>query len=212
MAVLVVSAVGLWALPRESRRLVLCVIAAPIAAFLLARLGGSAAPESRHLIFAAPFVSLAAAAGLVRATRRVPLVLPILVIGLIAAEVTWAWHRTPPLFEWEPDQRQVARAEAESWLALSARKDDVLFGYEPLFLGAWERNRSFSQTVVPRADSRLALRLLERSAPLGRGIWVLDASERNNLRPRLEIDAVSPTPRDAFEVRCVRPVPRHADA
>ena len=73
--------------------------------------------------------------------------------------------RQPPLFEWEPDARQAARAEAETWLAATSRPDDVLFGYEPLYLGAWERNRSFPTTVVPRADPRLALRTIERGGP-----------------------------------------------
>ena len=40
-----------------------------------------------------------------------------------------------------------------AWLAADARPDDVLFGYEPIYLGAWERERTgFSRTVVPRAD------------------------------------------------------------
>ena len=61
-----------------------------------------------------------------------------LVAALVVAQVAWAWQRTPPLFEWEPDARQAARAEAEEWLARTSRSDDVLFGYEPLYLGAWE--------------------------------------------------------------------------
>ena len=41
----------------------------------------------------------------------------------------------------------------------------------------------------------LALRTLERQPkPLGRGVWILDASERNNLRPRLEIENRDPGP------------------
>jgi hypothetical protein len=82
----------------------------------------------------------------------------------------------------------------------------VLFGYEPLYLGAWERNRaSFPTTVVPRADPVLALRTLRREAPLGRGVWVLDASERNNLRPRLEIERRLPDPAAPYEVRVFGP-------
>src|SRR5438034_11719678 len=38
-----------------------------------------------------------------------------------------------------------------------SRADDVLFGYDPLFLGGWERDRAgFSDTVIPRADAKLA--------------------------------------------------------
>jgi hypothetical protein len=91
------------------------------------------------------------------------------------------------------------------WLADTSRPDDVLFGYEPLYLGAWERNRSFPTTVVPRADPRLALRTIERAGRLGRGVWVLDASERNNIRPRLEIAYRLPTPETAFEARAFGP-------
>ena len=107
--------------------------------------------------------------------------------------------------EWEPDARQAARAEAESWLAATSRPDDVLFGYEPLYLGAWERNRSFPTTVVPRADDRLALRVIERAGDLGRGVWVLDASRRNNLKPRLEIERRLPTPSAPYEARVFGP-------
>ena len=50
---------------------------------------------------------------------------------LVAAEVGWAWQRTPPLFEWEPDARQAARAEAEAWIA-----DDEQAGRRALRLRA----------------------------------------------------------------------------
>ena len=110
-------------------------------------------------------------------------------------EVSWAWHRTPQLFEWEPNKRQATRAQAERFLAATSRPDDLLFGYEPLYLGAWERDPSFPDVVVPRADATLALRTLERQPkPLGRGVWILDASERNNLHPRLEIENRDPGP------------------
>jgi Dolichyl-phosphate-mannose-protein mannosyltransferase len=205
VVILALAGLGLVTLPRDGRRLVICMVVAPVAAFLLARLGGAAAPESRHLIFAAPFLSLAVGAGLVRVTKRAPVILPLLVVGLVVAEVSWAWHRTAPLFDWEPDKRQATRAEAETWLADTAQPDDILFGYEPLYLGAWERNHAFPRLVVPRADATLALRVLERTVPLGRGVWILDASERNNVKPRLEIDPVSPAPADAFEVRAFGP-------
>ena len=58
---------------------------------------------------------------------------------------------------------------------------------------------------MPRADERLALRTLERSGELGRGVWVLDASERNNIRPRLEIEYRLPTPEAAFQARVFGP-------
>jgi hypothetical protein len=198
--VLMLATVGLATVRHETRLLFLTVVAVPVAAFLAARLGGSTSPESRHLIFVLPFFALLVAAGLLRVRTHAPALLPAAVAVLLVAEVAWAWNRTPQLFEWEPNARQVARAEAETWLAASSRPDDILFGYEPLYLGAWERNPDFSRTVLPRADARLALRTLRKQTrPLGRGVWVLDASERNNIRPRLEIRDLQPSPASSFE-------------
>jgi hypothetical protein len=204
--VLLLALLGLVSVDRKARLLSLCATGVPVVAFLAAHVGGSASPESRHLIFVLPFFATLTAAGIVRVSRRLPLVAVIAVAGLLVAEVAWAWHRTAPLFEWEPGQRQVARAEAQDYLASTSRADDILFGYEPLFLGAWERNRDFSDTVLPRADSALALRVLQRQAhPLGRGVWVLDASERNNIHPRLEIEDRDPGPAGLFETRAFGP-------
>jgi hypothetical protein len=201
VAVLALAGLGFAVVGREARALCLSVVGVPVAALGLAELGGSASPESRHLIFVLPFFAVLVAAGVVRATRRLPALAAILGAALLVAELAWAWHRTPPLFEWEPDARQAARANAEGWLARNGAPDDVLFGYEPLYLGAWERNHAFPRTVLPRADADLALRTLLRQArPLGRGVWVFDASERNNLNPALEIAARSPTPEAAFTV------------
>ena len=204
-AVVVAAAAGVVLLGREARALVLCLVGVTVAAFVLARLGGSASPESRHLIFLAPLFAIAVGTSLVHVGRRRPAVAAALLAALVVADVSWAWHRTSSLFDWEPDARQAARAEAERWLAATSRPDDVLFGYEPLYLGAWERNRSFPTTVVPRADARLALQTLERAGRLGRGVWVLDASERNNIRPQLEIEYRVPTPPALFQVRVFGP-------
>jgi len=205
LAVVAAAVAGVVLLRRSARVLVLCVFGVTVGAFVLARLGGSASPESRHLIYLAPFLAIAVAATLVRIGRRSAPLAVALLVGLVVVEVAWAWHRTSPLFEWEPDARQAARAAAETWLADTSAPDDVLFGYEPLYLGAWERNRSFPTTVVPRADARLALRTLERAGQLGHGVWVLDASERNNLRPRLEIEYRLPTPAGLFQARVFGP-------
>ena len=206
IAVLLAAAVGVVLLRRTARALVLCLVGVTAAVFLVAKLGGSAAPESRHLIFLAPLLAIAVATSVVRLARRFPAIAVALVAALVAAEVAWAWQRTPPLFEWEPDARQAARADAEAWLAQTSRSDDVLFGYEPLYLGAWETGRArFPTTVVPRADDRLALRVIERAVPLGRGVWVLDASERNNVRRRLEIEHRLPDPGEPFEARSFGP-------
>jgi hypothetical protein len=205
LVVLLASAWGLVLLRRTARALVVCAIGVTAFAFVAAKLGGSAAPESRHLIYLAPFLAIALAAAIVRLGRRAPAMAVAAVALLVSAEVAWAWHRTPALFEWEPDARQAARAEAETWLAATTRPDDVLFGYEPLYLGAWERNRDFSTTVVPRADEQLALRTIEDAPSLGRGVWVLDASERNNVRRRLEIERRLPTPGAPYEAHVFGP-------
>jgi hypothetical protein len=142
----------------------------------------------------------------VRVAARLPALAIVATAVLVATQVAWAWHRSSALFEWEPDARQTARAAAETWLARTSRADDVLFGYEPLYLGAWERSGSaFPTAVVPRADPDLALRTLEREEPLGRGVWVLDASERNNVHPRLEIERRLPDPVRPYTVRAFGP-------
>ncbi len=203
--VLAAAVVGVAWLRRSPRAFVLCSVGTTAAAFVVAKLGGSAAPESRHLIFLAPLVAIALASAVVRLGRRLPTLAIASMLLLVTLEAAWAWQRTPALFEWEPDVRQAARTEAEAWLAATSRPDDVLFGYEPLYLGAWERNRGVSRTIVPRADAVLALRTIEEAAPLGRGVWVLDASERSNIRSRLEIERVLPTPAEAFEARVFGP-------
>ena len=192
---LALTTLGLIAVRRETRLLAVSLVGVPAAAFLLARIGGSASPESRHLIFLLPLFCVLVAAGLVRTARHAPLAAVAVGALLIVSDVAWAWHRTPALFEWEPDQRQTARGEAEAWLASTSRPDDLLFGYEPLYLGAWERNHDFPRTVLPRADGALAFRTLERQrSTLGRGVWVLDASRRNNDRARLEVEPFTTPP------------------
>ena len=126
--------------------------------------------------------------------------------ALVAAEVAWGWHKTPPLYEGEPAARIDARNEASAWLAATGRSDDVLFGYEPLYLGAWERDRDgFSKTAVPRADARLALDTLRATPALGRGVWVFDASDTNNFTQSMEIPLRYPTQKDRFEARVFGP-------
>jgi hypothetical protein len=200
--VLVLGAIGLERASHTTRLLALATIAAPLAAFLLARVGSSASPESRHLIFVVPLLAVLVAIGVRALAGPAPLVAIGVVATLLVAEVAWAWHRTPPLFTWEPDARQAARAEASAYLAATSRPDDVLFGYDPLFLGAWERDGGFARVVVPRADPRLAVRTLERQPePLGRGVWVLDASDTNNAARALEIELLPPEPAEAFVTR-----------
>jgi hypothetical protein len=196
-ALLVLAAAGAARLSREARLLAAAAAGVPVAAFLAVSLGSATSPETRHLIFVVPFFALFLGSGLARLGRwAVPAV-----IVLATAQVAWAWEETPALFEWEPDARQEARAEASAYLANTSRPDDVLFGFEPLYLGAWERNSDFPLIVLPRADAKLALSTLrEIDRPIGRGIWILDASETNNGDPSLHIVLRSPQPAAEFEV------------
>jgi hypothetical protein len=200
-AVLVAVAAGFVALPRETRALAACAAVVPLVALVVARSSGS--PETRHLIFLLPFVALAVAAGIARLGRTWGLAA---LAALVAAQVAWAWDRTPELFEWEPDIRQEARADAAAYLAATTRPNDVLLGYDPLFIQAWERNPDFPLVVLPRADADLALHnLLELDRPLGHGVWVFDASKTTNFERSLRIPLVAPRPAPAFEVRAFGP-------
>jgi Dolichyl-phosphate-mannose-protein mannosyltransferase len=214
--VLVAALLGLLELLRTRPRSVAlagAVMGVPTLAFLVAKLGSSTAPESRHLIFALPFFALLVAAGGVAVARRLPwgtgIVLTLAgVAALLPSEVAWGWHRTPPLFTGEARLRIEARGEAAEWLAATSRPDDVLFAYDPLYEQAWERSARVSRTVVPRADAKLALRVLRsrsRSHPLGRGVWVLDRSDTNNFVRRLYMPLRVPEPRSLYEVRSYGP-------
>ena len=209
IAVLVVAGVGarkLWRRNQDAATLTACVVLVPTAAFLLARFGQSTSPESRHLIFVLPFFALLVALGLIELSRARTGVLVGALALLMAAEVAWGWDKTAPLYKGEARSRIEARADASAWLARSARRDDVLFGYDPLYLGAWERDRKgFSETVIPRADAKLALRALREATPLGRGVWVFDASDTNNFTQKLTIPLRYPAPRSDFEARAFGP-------
>ena len=93
----------------------------------------------------------------------------------------------------------------------------VPFGYEALWLEAWERSHRVSRVVVPRADGKLAFDALRKARkPLGHGVWLFDASDTTNGDARqLTIPLRLPDPPGEFEarawgpflvVRTVRPV------
>ena len=207
--VVIAAAAGviiLWRERREAALVFVCAAGVPAFAFIAARLGGNTSPESRHLIFVLPFFLMLVATALLRVGSRQPLVGGVLIAGLLVAEVAWGWDKTPPLYTGEPAARVSARSAAADWLAATSRRDDILFGFDPLFLGAWERNHDFSSIVVPRADVKLALATVrKRERPLGRGVWVFDASDTNNFRPRPTIPLVSPQPASQFEARAFGP-------
>jgi hypothetical protein len=199
--VLSVAAIGAVSVRWETLALALSLAGVPVVAFFAAKLHTAAAPQTRHLIFVLPLFALLVAAGLTRIFRRLPALASVAVVGLVVAQIGWAWHRTPGLLTGESQTRISARADAAAWLARTSRQNDVLLGYDPLFLAAWERNRSFSRTIVPRADAVLAYRVLKRTPSLGRGVFVLDASDSHNRHPSLVAPSLTLAPTSAFEVR-----------
>ena len=211
--VLVLAAVGavlLWRRRPDSIVLFACVVAVPAVAFMLATLNSTASPEARHLIFALPFFSVLLAAPIAELGRRgrrlAPALALIAVAVILIGEVRWAHEKTPPLFDGDPPGETQARDAAAAWLASTYRRSDVLLGYEPVYLEAWERNRSFSGHTLPRADPALLASALKAvPEPLGRGVWVFDASDTTNVRERQTIPLVLPSPHSAFEARVYGP-------
>jgi hypothetical protein len=210
--ILAAAGAGFWILFRRRRPaalLVLAVVVTPTAAFLLARLGSAASPESRHLIFALPFFVTLVATALVAAGRRFGrAVVAVSLAALVVAQVSWAWSKTPQLFTGEPQARIDARTAAARWLVRTSRPDDLFFGYEPVYLRAWELDRGTAANVIPRADARLAAQRLQNlQRPLGRGVWVFDAYDTNNCpcARRLTIEPRTPRPAADYEARVFGP-------
>jgi Dolichyl-phosphate-mannose-protein mannosyltransferase len=186
------------------------VIFVPAAIFMIAKLHWRASPEARHLIFALPFFSTLVAAPIVALGRRRPPATAAVALAavavLVVAEVRWADRKTPPLFGGDPAHQIKARDRAAAWLAADGRPDDVLFGYEPVYLRAWEDDRSFSRYAMPRADPDLLAKALRAiPEPLGRGVWVLDASDSTNVSERPTIRYALPRPAAQFEARVYGP-------
>jgi hypothetical protein len=208
-ALAVAGAVLLLRANRKAALLTACVFVVPALAFTVATLHSTTSPEARHLIFALPFYSVLLALPLVTVARvglpYAALALAVAVL-VVVAEVRWAHTKTPELFDGDPAGEAHARDAAAAWLAATSRADDVLLGYEPVFLRAWERNRSFSDHVLPRADPTLFADALKGiPGPLGRGIWVFDASDTTNARQRPTIAFVLPRPAAEFEGRVYGP-------
>ena len=191
------------------------VLLVPTLALMVARSQSSVFLESRHLIFALPFFQMLVAAGLLRlagfAGRAEAAVVLVGLTALLGVEFAWGWHRTPYMYAGEPAAREQAREEAAAWLAATSRPDDILFGYEPLYLDAREAGAPFGSVIVQRADPRLAIESLDEAAkPLGRGVWVFDASDQSDLEPR-QAHHPGDRPRADLRVARVGPVPRHQD-
>lgn len=212
-ALAIVGIVLLWRRQQETAVLALLVFAVPAAALAIARASAAATlPETRHLIYALPFFAMLVATGILRLARltgsAAPRIAALTTVGLAVAAIAWGWHSTPTLYRGEPPKREQAREAAVAWLTATTRPDDVLFGYDPLFLGVRERGGEIGETVIPRADPKLALQALtDAQKPLGRGVWVLDASDGSRIvsndSTRLVIEQRSPGP--GFEARAFGP-------
>jgi hypothetical protein len=128
------------------------------------------------------------------------------ILVLLGGEVAWGAEKTGDLFGGEARTRVEARRAASAWLASTTRPDDVLFGYDPLFLAAWERGGNLSPVVIPRADAKLArAELDDLPKPLGRGVWVLDASDTNNFEPHMHIPFRLPSPHWKYDAKVFGP-------
>jgi Dolichyl-phosphate-mannose-protein mannosyltransferase len=185
------------------------VAGVPALALLAAGSGPGVSLETRHLIFVLPFATIAIAAGLMRISaalgRAGPGIVAAIVGFFLSAQVVWGLERTHWLYTGEPAARSAARAEAAEWLADTGRADDVPLGFEPTYLDAWEHGAPLGETFVPRADAALALEVLEEAGrPLGRGLWVLDASDSfDQASALMTIPKVTPGP--AFETAAFGP-------
>lgn len=206
------AAAGAVLLVRRNRTaavLTACVVLVPALAFMLATLHSTTSPEARHLIFALPFYSVLLALPLTTLARRGTAFVAVaaaLAAVIVVGNVRWAHTKTPELFDGDPPGEARARDAAATWLASTSRSDDVLLGYAPVFLRAWEQNRSFSKHVLPRADPALFADALKGiREPLGRGIWVFDASATTNAEQRPTIAFVLPQPKAEFEGRVYGP-------
>jgi hypothetical protein len=204
-----VGAVLLVRRNRPAAVLTACVIIVPALAFTLATLRSTTSPEARHLIFALPFFTVLLALPLTALARRGTAFVAMAAVAaalIVVGDVRWAHAKTPELFDGDPAGEARARDAAAAWLASTSRPDDVLLGYEPVFLRAWELNRSFSDHALPRADPTLFADALDGiHGSLGRGIWVFDASDTTNARQRPTIAFVLPQPRAQFEGRVYGP-------
>ncbi len=179
------------------------VLVVPAVALMAVRSQTSVFLESRHLIFALPFFQMLVAAGILRLSSLTGRMQAAVVLGaltlLLGVEFAWGWHKTPYMYAGEPASREQARNRAAAWLAATSRPNDVLFGYEPTYLDAWEAGAPFGSVIVQRADPRLAIDTLhETRKPLGRGVWVFDASD-SSVPSRRKLTIPEDVPSAAYE-------------
>lgn len=203
---------GLVALARrrpDAALLAGSIVLVPTLALTVTRGGSGLVPETRHLLFVLPFFAMALAAGLLEVARHAGrarrLALGLGLAALVALQLAWGWDKTPWLYAGEPEARAEGRSGAAAWLAATGQRDDVLFGYEPTYLDAHGAGAPFGALFVPRADPELAVETLrDAGEPLGRGVWVLDASEDfDPSEARLSIPDRAPG--SGFEARAFGP-------
>jgi hypothetical protein len=193
----------------EPAILTAAIAAVPVVALVAARSGAGASLETRHLIFVLPFTAMLFVLGLrwlaAGAGRAGPPLVAAALVVLVVLEVAWGLDRTRWLYTGEPESRTEARDDAAEWLAATGRADDVLLGFEPTYLDAWEKGAPFGDIFIPRADPKLALDALEDvDEPLGRGVWVLDASDELD-QDRVRLDIPLRSPGAEFEARAFGP-------
>lgn len=211
LALAVAGAVLLARRSRGSATLLACAAVVPTVALLLARLRGSVSPETRHFIFLLPFFSLLLALPIVELARYRPrwTLAPAVALAalLLAGNAHWAVTKVPRFFNGELwSGRPDGRAEAARWVAAKHGWRDVYFGYEPVFLEAWQRNSEVARIAIPRADPQLAAEALERAPkPLGHGVWIFDAGDTTNSEQLRWIPVVLPDPTPLFEGRAFGP-------
>ena len=222
--VLLLALVGFLSLARRKPRgavLVAAVVVVPLVALILAKLG-SAAPDVAASDLHAPVLRAR------RRGRRDPGRFAGEALGAARRRSSACWRcsrpRSPGACTAHPSSTGArraftssARAAASAYIASVARPDDVLFGYEPLYLQALDRGGRISKLVVPRADPTLALKTLQSARkPLGHGMWVFDASDTTNAEQKETIPLLSPygprtstsrrSGRSSSSGRCSRPV------
>ena len=126
--------------------------------------------------------------------------------ALFAAEVGWAWHKTPLLFKGEPSARVAARARGLRVARRGRARHRRAVRIRPALprrVGARRRGHAHRRPAgrpAPRAR-----RAGTKPRPLGRGVWVLDASDTNNYVRRMTIPLRLPEPAGEFEARVFGP-------
>ena len=156
-------------------------------------------PESRHLIFTFPFFALLVALGLLRFGRIAPVAIVAACGGGragLGAQPHAAPLRRRACVTAGRAGRCVERGSRET-----SRPNDILFGYDPLFLRRRVERHRFSSTVIPRADPVLALDALATRRARSAGHLGAGRERHEQLRPAADDRAARPPPRRRSSTR-----------